>query len=62
MCRLLPVALMSKVRDWYWKIGGRGPDYYFHASFRRSDAEHLASLLRKHTPKGFRAYPKIINR
>jgi hypothetical protein len=47
---------MSKLRDWYWKIEGRGPDYYFRASFRPSDAEHLASLLRQHPPKGFKLY------
>ncbi len=44
------------MRDWYWKIGGRGPDYYFRASFRPSDSGRLARLLRKDPPKGFKLY------
>jgi hypothetical protein len=48
---------MSKLRDWYWKIGGRGPDYNFRASFGPDDAGRLAALLRKRPPKGFRLYP-----
>jgi hypothetical protein len=47
---------MSELRDWYWGIEGRGPDYFFHASFGQSAAEHLAALLWRRPPKGFRLY------
>lgn len=47
---------MTKLRDWYWKIGGRGPDYYFRASFGPDAAGRLAARLRRRPPKGFRLY------
>jgi hypothetical protein len=43
---------MSKQRNWFWQIEemGNGPDYFFCATFDKSDTEHLAALVRQHLP------------
>ena len=43
---------MNKQRSWFWQIKemGNGPDYFFCATFDKSDAERLAVLVRHHLP------------
>ena len=43
---------MSKQRSWFWQIEeiGNGPNYFFYATFDKSDAERLPILVRQHLP------------
>lgn len=44
----------GELREWYWSARVIGGDYQFHAKFAPSDKTRLATLLREHSPKGFR--------
>lgn len=52
---------MTTFRNWDWGIVecGQGPDDYFFATFAPSDANRLATLVRRHPLPGFRYYQYI---
>ena len=48
-------------RNWFWEIEstGKGPDYYFFASFAPVNAMQLAECVSQLSPKGYKHYQAV---
>ena len=49
------IDAMSTCRAWFWCLeeSGKGPNHFFTATFKASEVERLANVVRQYLPSGF---------